>query len=367
MDKEVGELMEKLSGSHERGEITRLGVIGLGLIGGKHAEIARQNDECILVAVSDVDRTAKTRTEELGAEFYMDYREMIEREELDGVIIAVPNDLHAPVGIACVRKGIHIFVEKPIASSIADADSLIETARQNNVCLLVGHHRRFNPLVETTRKVVRGGQIGTLVGVNVLWTLLKPPDYFLFAWRKQKGGGPILINLIHEIDNLRYICGEITRVYAEVSNKVRKFPVEDSASVSLRFESGALGTVLTSDCVSSIWSYEANNGENPYYFHSAGNCYYFFGTEASFTFPGLKRVYYPSPDKAGWQYPILAEEGEVVRADPLREQLKHFCRVAKGLESPRTTGEDARKTLEVVLAILESGETGKPVSLNPAT
>jgi predicted dehydrogenase len=124
---------------------------------------------------------------------------------------------------------------------------------------------------------------------------------------------------------------------------------------------------LISDCVSSIWSYEANTGENPYYFHSAGNCYYFFGTEGSFAFPSLKRVYYPSPDKAGWQYPILAEETEVVRVDPLREQLKHFCKVAKGTESPRTTGEDAKETLRVVLAVLESGETGKPVSLNPAT
>lgn len=139
--------MEKRSGSPERGEITRLGVIGLGVIGGKHAEIARQIDECILVAVSDVDRTTETRAEELGAQFYTDYREMIEREALNGIIIAVPNDLHAPVGMACVRQEIHIFVEKPIASSIADADSLIEAARKNDVCLLVGHHRRFNPLV----------------------------------------------------------------------------------------------------------------------------------------------------------------------------------------------------------------------------
>ena len=358
--------MEKLSGSPERGEITRLGIIGLGLIGRKHADIARQIDGCILVAVSDADRAAKKPAEELGAEFYTNYQEMIEREELDGVIIAVPNDLHAPVGMACARKGIHLFVEKPIASSIADADSLIETVRQHNVCLLVGHHRRFNPLVEATRKVVSGGQIGTLVGVTVLFTVLKPPDYFQVAWRKQKGGGPILINLIHEIDNLRYICGDITRVYAEISNGVRKLPVEDSASVSLRFDCGAVGTVLISDCVSSIWSYEANTGENPYYFHSSENCYYFFGTEASFVFPRLKKVYYPNPDKAGWQYPILAEEVEVVRADPLREQLKHFCKVVKGLESPRTTGEDAKKTLEVVLAILESGEAGKPVSVNPA-
>ena len=232
----------------------------------------------------------------------------------------------------------------------------------------MGHHRRFNPLVEATRKVVRGGQIGTLVGVNVLWTLLKPPDYFQFAWRKQKGGGPILINLIHDIDNIRYICGEIIRVYAEMSNVVRKFPVEDSASVSLRFEDGAIGSILVSDCVPSMWSYEATTGENPHFFHNLDpeNCYYFFGTKASFAFPCLKKVFYPRHAKSGWQYPISTEEIEVVRSDPYQEQLKHFCHVVKGIESPRITGEDAKKTLEVALAIHESGEIGKPISVSSA-
>ncbi len=197
--------------------------------------------------------------------------------------------------------------------------------------------------------------------------MLKPPDCFQVAWRKQKGGGPILINLIHEIDSLRYVCGEITRVYAEVSNNVREFSVEDSVSVSLRFEGGALGSILISDCVSSMWSYEANTGENPYFFHSSENCYHFFGTEASLEFPRLRRVFYPDKAKSGWQYPVLTEEIQIRPADPYREQLSHFCRGIRGEEKPRTSGEDAKKTLEVVLAVLESGETGKPVSLNPAT
>jgi predicted dehydrogenase len=203
------------------------------------------------------------------------------------------------------------------------------------------------------------------VGVTILWTLLKPSEYFQASWRKSKGGGPILINLIHDIDNIRYICGEIIRVYAEKSNVVRKFPVEDSVSVSLRFEDGAIGSILVSDCVPSMWSYEATTGENPQFFHNTTpeNCYYFFGTKASFVFPGLKKVFYPHPAKSGWQYPISTEEVEIVRADPYQEQLKHFCNVVKGIEKPRITGEDAKKTLEVALAIQKSGEIGKPISL----
>jgi predicted dehydrogenase len=186
--------------------VVRLAIIGSGLIGKKHAAIAKHLHECTLVGICDVDKTAKQTAEELGAEFYTDYQEMLEKEDLDGVIIALPTDLHVPVGVACAKKGLHIFMEKPIASNISDADSLIDIVRQNNVQLLVGHYRRFNPLVEMTRKIIRGGEIGKLVGVTILWTLLKPSEYFQASWRKSKGGGPILINLIHDIDNIRYIC-----------------------------------------------------------------------------------------------------------------------------------------------------------------
>jgi predicted dehydrogenase len=113
-----------------------------------------------------------------------------------------------------------------------------------------------------------------------------------------------------------------------------------------------------------MWSYEATTAENPQFFHNLTpeNCYYFFGTEASFTFPGLKKVFYPDHAQLGWQYPISLEERDVVRSDPYREQLKHFCQVVKGIERPRISGEDATKTLEVALAIHESGETGKPIT-----
>ena len=85
----------------------RLAIIGSGMIGEKHADIAIQLPECTLVSLCDVDQTARQTAEELGIEFYTDYHEMIEKEDLDGVIIAVPTDLHAPVGIACAQKGLH--------------------------------------------------------------------------------------------------------------------------------------------------------------------------------------------------------------------------------------------------------------------
>jgi predicted dehydrogenase len=349
----------------EEMENVRLGVIGLGMIGRVHAETLHNLEGCTLTAVSDVDAKHQEAAEELGTKFYPTYQEMIEKESLEGVVIAVPNEMHLPVGRACAEKGLHVLMEKPIAANLSDADGLVKAARENRVHLLIGHHRRYNPLIETVREAVRGGKIGKLVGVTILWTLFKPPEYFEgpFSWRSKKGAGPILINLIHEIDNLRYICGEVTRVYAEVSKKTRKFPVEDTVSVSLRLENDALASIFLSDTIPGDNAYEATTGENPFFYHSPETCYYFFGTEGTIKFPGMRKLFYPDPSKRGWQYPLWEEGMKVTREDPYARQLRHFCRVIRGEEEPRVSGEDGRKTLEVTLAVQRSGEMGEPVLL----
>jgi predicted dehydrogenase len=347
-------------------ERVRLGLIGLGLIGTPHARTVQQVDECELVAVADVDEKHRETAARLGITYYQDYQEMIQKETLHGVIIATPNHLHAPMGIACAQQGLHLLVEKPIAPTLTEADRLVEAAKQNKVRILVGHQRRFNALVEKTREMVRGGELGKLVGATITWALLKPPQYFegLFAWRKNKGGGPILINLIHEIDNLRYICGEIEEVFAMASNRVRNFPVEDTAGVTLRFDSGAVGSIFVSDCAPSVSAYEGTTGENPLIYHDFGNCYHFFGTEASLVFPQMKKLFYSDPGKLGWHYPITEQGLKVFQGDdPYDKEFKHFARVILGEETPRISGEDARRTLEVTLAIQRSGETGQPICL----
>ncbi len=347
-------------------ERARLGLIGMGLIGRAHVRTLMQIDTCELVAVADSDQSHAQAVEALALGYYANYEEMIDREHLQAVVIATPNHLHAPMAVACAERGLHLFVEKPIAPSLEEADRLIEAARRNRVQVLVGHQRRFNPRVEAARQIVTGGALGQLVGATITWALLKPPDYFegRFAWRKSKGGGPILINLIHEIDNLRYICGEIAEVYAMTSNRVRRFPVEDTASVAFRFENGALGTAFISDCAPSLTAYEATTGENPLIYHDCGNCYHFFGASASLRFPQMQVLSYSDPSRQGWHHPITAQGVKIAPAeDPYVREIKHFCQVVAGKEAPRISGEDARRTLEATLAIQRSGECGEPIRL----
>jgi predicted dehydrogenase len=334
------------------------------MIGQVHAGIARRLEECDYVALSDPDPKKGELAAELGVKYYREYREMIDKESLDGVIISVPNEAHDSVGVECAERGLHILMEKPIASTLEAADRLIAGARSNKVQLYIAHHRRFNSRINKAREVIRGGELGDLVGVSVLWCMYKPSEYFVAGpWRAKKGGGPILINTIHEIDLLRYIHGELARVYAEVSNKSRGFEVEDTVSVSMRFQDGSLASILMSDTAPSLWGYESTAGENPFFYPTKGDLYHFLGRKASLTFPGLVKVFYADPQRVGWQHPISTQQLEVSPCDPYVEQLKHFCRVVRGEEQPRTSGEDARRSLAVAMAVRESGATGQAIAL----
>lgn len=342
----------------------RLACIGLGMIGTVHAKIAAHMQQCKLIAISDEDSAKAGKAEELGAKFYTRYQDMLDNEELDGVIIAVPNELHEPVGSYCANKGVNLFVEKPIASSTESAEKLIESAKRNDVKLLIAHHRRFNPMIVATRDIVRNGELGNIVGISILWCMYKPSEYFEAGpWRKQKGGGPILINTIHEIDNLRFIYGDIERVYAESSNKTRKHEVEDTVSISIRFTDGTLASILMSDAAPSLWAYESTMGENTFFFPTSGDIYHYLGTKASLTFPGMKKVYYPDKNKMGWQHPLKVEQLDIRSKDPYPDQLAHFCNVIMGKEEPRTSGEDGLKTLKITLALHESIAKGKPIDV----
>lgn len=342
----------------------RLGIIGAGAIGRKHAQIIQDTGVAQLVGISDVNAGTQEFAADLAVPYYADYKQLLQELSPEGVIVATPTMSHSEVGLACARNGVNILMEKPIAESLDDARKLVDGAKENGVHLLVGHHRRHNPLIECVKETVNSGRLGKLVGVNVLWMLKKPDEYYESLWRCEPGGGPFLTNLIHDIDNLRYICGEVQRVYAETSSSVRKLVVEDSGSVVLRFESGVVASILVSDCTPSNWSYEQSSGENPFYYRTDGNCYLFFGTEGSLSFPDMNIVHFADKLKTGWQHPLVKTPLKVVPQNPLVVQLNHFCKVIRGKEQAKVTGEEGLRTLAVVRGILDSAKQGTPVTFD---
>ena len=339
----------------------RLAVIGAGWIGARHARLAAAEPACELVAIADPDPATAPLAAELGAAHHASYAEMLDAAAPEGAIVAVPTGLHAAVGIACADRGVHMLMEKPVADSLAAGRRLVAAVETSGVRMTVGHHRRFDPAVQSARAIVRGGEIGTLLAVSVTWAVRKPDAYFDLEWRRRAGGGPVLINLIHDIDCLRAICGEIECVYAETGRAGRGFEVEDTAAIVLRLASGALCTVTASDAAPSPWGWEAATGENPSVVATGEDCYRFFGTKGALEFPSLALWRYGDGERGDWETPLKREVRRPAERAALTAQLKHFCRIIAEGQSPRVDGADALATLAATVAVLRSAETRAPV------
>jgi predicted dehydrogenase len=338
----------------------RIAVAGAGLIGRRHIALIEASPDCELAGIADPSPAAKDFAQARNVPWYADHRALMAQDKPDGLIIASPNALHFQMALDCASAGVPALIEKPVTDTVAAAQHLCVTIKRSGVPMLVGHHRRHNPIIKAARETVASGKLGRLTAVVGLWLLKKPDDYFEVAWRREQGGGPLLINLIHDIDNLRFICGEIAEVQALTSNRVRGFAVEDTAALSLRFANGALGTVTVSDATPAPWSWELTSGENPVYPKQDQPCYVFAGTDGSLSVPTMELWSYPQ--NPGWHAPLSRYPVELAGFDPLVEQLRHFCAVIAGREQPLISVEDAMGTLAVVEAVSEAARSGQTVS-----
>ncbi len=339
----------------------RVGVVGAGLIGRKHVSVLRSGQaECALAGVADPSPVAADEARRLGYACHATVEELLDRERPDGVVVAVPNQLHLATGLACVERGIPVLVEKPVAGTIAEAAALVEAAEAAGVPTLTGHHRRHNPIMRLAAGLLRADRIGRPVAATAMWLAHKPEDYFAVAWRREPGGGPVLINASHEIDSLRMLLGDVEIVYGTCSNGLRGRAVEDTAAAVLRFASGALATLVISDTASAPWHWEAASAENPFFPQVGEDSLFIAGTSGSLSLPSLQLRRH-EPGRESWANPLSAERQHVVLADAHVEQMKNFARVIRGSEEPVVTGRDGLITLATTLAITTSAETGLPV------
>lgn len=335
----------------------RIAICGAGLIGAAHARIAAA--EGTLAAIADPSPAAGALAAALGVPRHGALDALIAAERPDGVVVATPNRRHEADGMACVRAGLPVLIEKPLAESAAAAERLVGAAEAAGVPILTGHHRRYNPLVVAAKAALDEGRIGDLVAVNALCWLAKPADYFDAAWRRRPGAGPILINLIHDVELLIHLCGEIETVQAAASSAVRGFEVEDTAAAILRFANGALGTISVSDAAASPFSWELTAAENPAYPATGGAAYALAGTRGTLTIPDLSLWSYDVAPN--WKTPIRRDALTVEPADPLIMQMRHFAEVAAGRAAPAVTGVDGLRAVRAIEAIRKAAETGRIV------
>jgi predicted dehydrogenase len=355
-------MRERGFGAAVEKEPLRLAVLGAGGIGRLHVERIARSGEARLVAICDPAPAARALAEAHHARHHHTLESMLLTEALDGVIIATPTCLHARQAAACIAEKLPVLVEKPIADNFDEARKLVATAKKAGVSILVGHHRRHNPLAAEARRLIRAGELGEVLLVSGLWATLKPFGYFETPWRRQPGGGPVLINLIHEIDMLRYLFGEVDRIGAETANRARGLPVEDAAVLTLRFATGVLGSIALTDAAPSPWTWEQATGENPGFPKSGRSHLRILGSKAALEFPGL--ALWRQEEGTGWEHPLSCIRAEIAESDALALQLAHFLEVIRGEATPLSDGADGTRTLQTTLAVHEAAATGAAVELD---
>ncbi len=338
----------------------RIAVVGAGQIGQAHIGVIRANPAGRLSAIVDPAPAAAALARAAAVPLFNTLAELLADARPDAVVLATPNPLHLPQALQCLAAGLPVLLEKPIAATVAEAEQLVAAVAAANARLLIGHHRAHSPIMAGARQVVASGRLGRIVGVLGSAMFYKPDSYFAAGpWRRERGGGPILLNMIHEIHNLRMLCGEIVAVQAFASNAVRGFAVEDTVAINLRFANGALGSFLLSDTSACARSWEHTSQENPAYPSSPDeDCYVISGTQGSLAVPTMRLKTYPADTERSWLKPMASEVLALPREDPLKHQIDHFIAVARGQVAPLVSAADGLANLRVTEAITLAAASG---------
>ncbi|MFZ7946459.1 Gfo/Idh/MocA family protein [Neobacillus sp. 19] len=220
-------------------------LIGLGDISAIHLPAIKANPNVELTAVCDLDKGARDIVPE--ARFYTDYQEMLESEALNVVHICLPHYLHNPVTKACVEKGIHVFLEKPLGLNTKEALELVELEQKHpDIKICVCFQNRYNESFEMLQEIVESGEYGRIVGIKGLVAWYRPKSYYdAKPWRgqmKYAGGGVMINQALHTIDLMQLLGGKIESIRGNVDQLLDYgIEVEDTASARMQFESGATG------------------------------------------------------------------------------------------------------------------------------
>ena len=344
-----------------------IGIVGFGLVGKRHASALEKTNGLLLKDVIEHDPTSLQSSEkELKFITHNDLDEYLNSNKPDGLIIATPTVLHIDQAMKCIEKKIPLLIEKPISVHAKDAITLIKRSKELDVPLLIGQHRRHNQIIKTTKKILDEGVLGEIRSIQATCWFYKPDHYFDAApWRKLKGAGPIYVNLIHDVDLLRYFCGEVKTVYANAIRSTRGYDNEDVASAVLTFKNDIIANLSVSDSISSPWSWETTSNEHPVYPNTNNSCYLIGGAEGSLSLPDLKL--WKHEKKPDWWTPLITEKYDFQNIDPLITQLENFRDVILGKTEPLVSGLEGVRSLQVIEAIQSSIASKSPIDISNLT
>ncbi|MGC8622121.1 MAG: Gfo/Idh/MocA family protein [Caldisphaera sp.] len=338
----------------------RFAVIGCGTAGICHIQAIKELPEAKLVAIACTSRGKKEAiklSEKYKCDYYIDYLEMLKRDDIDVVSVAVPHWLHSEIGINIAKAGKHIIVEKPIDISINKAYSLIRAAHEANVKLCVIFQSRFAEDVVLTKQAIEDGKIGKINFAAAYLKLYREQEYYDDnPWRgkiKLSGGGVLINQSIHYVDLLRYLAGPIEEVFGYITTRGHKnIEVEDEAVATIKFANGAIGIIEGSTIA----------------YPGFGQRIDIYGDKGSIVIKNDKIIEWklkshePNPSvvkeiRSGIDSP------DIIDITLHKRQIQDMIKAIKDNREPFINGEEGLSSLEIVLAIYKSAETHKPVRL----
>jgi len=306
------------------GDVLRVGVIGVGVMGSNHARVLAELPGVKLVGVADPDRKRSDQVARaLGCASFRDAEDLMGRG-VDAVTIAAPTHLHRDIAIGCAARGIHVMVEKPIASTVEESQAIVAAARRAGVTLMIGHVERFNPAVQSIKRAIKDQDI-----LSIAITRVGP-----FPPRMSNVG--VVIDLaVHDIDLIRWFTdSEIVEIQPQTSSAVAER--EDIALLQFRTASGVLAHINTN----WLTPFKART------IHIATRDKYLIGDLLTLQ---VTECFGFQPDGS-----YSMRHLSVGYAEPLRSELVAFVSAIRSGETPAVTGEEAVASLEIATRCLEA-------------
>jgi predicted dehydrogenase len=324
----------------------RAAVIGLG-IGRLHAESLAAMGGVDLVAVADLDAALAERVgAACGAAVHADGAELLSAEEVDLVSICTSPATHLAFTRQAAAAGVHVICEKPMAPTLEDCDGMIWACRDAGVKLMIAQKKRFEPAYRFIKEQAAGdfGPVRWASATYALGRASKP-----WFWAEEDGGGPLHENAVHMMDILRFLMGDVERVYAEGGNLFNPdYPAQvDAAAITLRFANGAVAAVGAGQA--SEWGFAT---EHVCFSHDNAVA------EVGGPFDSPRHLRYVL--KGGGQETV---ERTFADFDPFRAELEHFADCVRADGEPGVPGEEGRASVALCLAVKQSVRTGRLVAL----
>ncbi len=339
--------------------VVRFAVVGAGVIGPLHAKAIDLHPQAQLTAVCDV---IPERAEKLAAQYgvkavYADCATMLANEpEIDVVSVCVPSGSHGEIAIAAAKAGKHVLCEKPLEITAEKMTAMITACDEAGVKLGGVFQRRTMEAARLTKQAVDEGRLGKLVLGDAYLKYYRSPDYYKSAgWRgtwAMDGGGALMNQGIHGIDLIQWMVGDVESVFARADALVRDIEVEDTAVVVLKYKNGAFGVIQgTTSVYPGLGTRFEVHGENGTIIFSDNGIEMWKFADRDEEAPQAKAGYGGSSDPTA-----ISDDGHFLIVDDFVEAVLQD-------REPLVPGSEARKAVDLLLAIYESARTGKEVKV----